>query len=55
MFALRGAARDTPVKFNTIMVLAIGLLLATWIAAVVRIGPADWPGMHSPSPSESHP
>jgi hypothetical protein len=45
------------VKFNTntIIVIAIGMLLAIWIAAVVRIEPAVWPGAHSASPSVTHP
>ena len=36
MFAFRGGGRDRPVKFNTIIVIVIGLLLAVWIAAVAR-------------------
>ena len=42
-------------KLNTIIVLAIGILLAMWIAAVVRIEPAVWPGAHSASQSVTHP
>ena len=41
-------------KLNTIIVLAIGILLAMWIAAVARIEPVR-PDRHSGSPSETHP